>query len=97
MICCSFLHVCILTIIYVSSNLLEAIFKAEYEHSEGTDSVEAIVKHLLSLLSSDVPAAVKTSYQYFFLLYSYTQQVSMNNTTVLIYLLDKIIVYILWS
>ncbi|XP_042228398.1 ubiquitin carboxyl-terminal hydrolase 24-like isoform X1 [Homarus americanus] len=56
------------------SNLLGSIFKAEYEHSQSVHSVQNIIKHLLSLLASDVPAAVKNSYQYFSLLYCYCQQ-----------------------
>ncbi|XP_071548346.1 ubiquitin carboxyl-terminal hydrolase 24-like isoform X1 [Panulirus ornatus] len=56
------------------SNLLGFVFRSEFEHSNGVDSVQNIMKHLLSLLSSEVAAAVKTSYQYFSLLNSYCQQ-----------------------
>ncbi|XP_068228806.1 LOW QUALITY PROTEIN: ubiquitin carboxyl-terminal hydrolase 24-like [Palaemon carinicauda] len=56
------------------SILLGNIFKCEFEHSGGVESVEQLVKYILSLLASDVPAAVKTSYQYFNLLFSYVQQ-----------------------
>ncbi|XP_069185948.1 ubiquitin carboxyl-terminal hydrolase 24 isoform X1 [Procambarus clarkii] len=56
------------------SNLLGSIFKAEYDHCNCVDSVQSIMKYLISLMVSDVPAAVKTSYQYFSLLYCYCQQ-----------------------
>lgn len=59
------------------SNLLGSIFKAEYDHSNCVDNIQSILKHLLSLLASDVPAAVKTSLQYFSLLYCYCQQGSV--------------------
>ncbi|KAK8401660.1 hypothetical protein O3P69_001054 [Scylla paramamosain] len=56
------------------SNLLDSIFKAEYEHCNSVDTLQNVMKHLLSLLATEVPAAIKTSYHYFSLLYNYCQQ-----------------------
>ncbi|ROT66789.1 putative ubiquitin carboxyl-terminal hydrolase 24 [Penaeus vannamei] len=55
-------------------NLLDSIFKAEYEHAGKVNSIEPIIKHLISSLASDVPSLVKTSQQYFLLLQNYCQQ-----------------------
>lgn len=55
-------------------NLLDSIFKAEYEHAGNVNSIEPIIKHLISSLASDVPSLVKTSQQYFLLLQNYCQQ-----------------------
>lgn len=56
------------------SNLLDSIFKAEFEHCKNVESLQVVMKHLLSLLASEVSSAIKTSFQYFSLLYNYCQQ-----------------------
>lgn len=64
------------SVIYFDSNLLDSIFKAEFEHCKSVESLQGVMKHLLSLLASEVPSAIKTSFQYFSLLYNYCQQVN---------------------
>ncbi|KAK7081025.1 Ubiquitin carboxyl-terminal hydrolase 24 [Halocaridina rubra] len=56
------------------SNLLGGLLKTAYEHFGEVKSIEAITKYILSLLSTDVPTAIKTAYQYFSLVLSYCQQ-----------------------
>lgn len=57
-------------------NLLNTIITYECKQTQGTTSVEGMIKYLLSLLTSEVSAHVKTSEQYFTLLYNYCSQVS---------------------
>ncbi|CAL4157374.1 unnamed protein product, partial [Meganyctiphanes norvegica] len=56
------------------STLLSNVLLCECQHAGGITSVKPVVHQLLTLLGSDVLAAVKTSHQYFMLLKTYCDQ-----------------------